>query len=105
MCDTASEANSSAFFDSEILNEGSVLAQHVPAPLNKPATFIPPEMPVGNFMIKNIDTGEIFDLRDSYIQSVLEKGLEMPSSNVNYSLWRAASVDDFDTCKDLLESD
>ena len=67
MCDTASEANSSAFFDSEILNEGSVLAQHVPAPLNKPATFIPPEEAVGNFMIKNIDTGEVFDLRDSYI--------------------------------------
>jgi len=29
----------------------------------------------------------------------------MPSSNVNYSLWRAASIDDTEACQELLEND
>jgi hypothetical protein len=94
LCDTASEehSSSSAFFDSEILNEGSNLAQPVPVPLVKPATFLPStDSPSNSFLIKNLDTGEYFDLRDSYVQSVLVKELTLPNeTHANLNLWHAA---------------
>ena len=51
-------------------------------------------------VIKNLDTGEVYDMRESTVQSMLVRDLSMPLENeLERRLWYIAAKNNYEDCE------